>query len=116
MAWRLLDLRVCGDFRQVLKIHSDILPHFKTQTICNQDAFKKGDAVSSLLFNFALQCVITRVHVNYDSLKFNGTHQVWFMLVMLIYWAETYILLKSTEALVVASKKMGLDANAGKTK
>ena len=38
------------------------------------------------------------------------------MLVMLIYWAETYILLKSTEALVVASKKMGLDANAGKTK
>jgi hypothetical protein len=28
----------------------------------------------------------------------------WFVLMMLIYWAETYVLLKNTEAVVVASK------------
>jgi len=41
----------------------------------------------------------------------------WFMLIMLIYWAEVYRLYKkNTEALVVASKETGLDVNAGKTK
>jgi len=38
------------------------------------------------------------------------------MLIMLIYWAEAYILKKKTEALVVASKEIGLGVNADKTK
>ena len=35
---------------------------------------------------------IRRVQVNQDGLKLNGTHQLWLMPMMLIYWEEVYIL------------------------
>jgi len=35
---------------------------------------------------------------------------------MVIYWTEAYILLKNTEALVFASKEIGLEVKADKTK
>jgi len=37
------------------------------------------------------------------------------MLMMLIYWAKAFLLLKNTEALVVASRKNGLEVNADKS-
>ena len=37
---------------------------------------KQGDALSLMLFNFALDCAIRRVQLNLDSLKLNGTHQL----------------------------------------
>jgi len=36
---------------------------------------KQGDALSPLLFNFALDYAIRRIQVNQDELKLNGTHQ-----------------------------------------
>ena len=48
----------------------------------------KEDGLSPLLFNFAFDYVIRRVQVNRDALKLNGTHQIWFMLMTLIYWEE----------------------------
>jgi hypothetical protein len=41
-----------------------------------QNGLKQGDALSPLLFNFALVCVIRKVQKNQVGLKLNGTHQL----------------------------------------
>ena len=82
-----------------------------------KNGLKKGDALTSLLFNFALEYVIRRLQVNQDGLKLNGTYQ------FPIYADDVNILggslptvKENTEALVVASKECGLEVNADKTK
>jgi hypothetical protein len=78
---------------------------------------KQGDVLLPLLFNFALAYAISRVQVNQDDLKLNGTHQ------LLVYADDVNILggrvhaiEKNTDALVVATKEKGLELNADKTK
>jgi len=78
--------------------------------------FKQGVALSPLLFNFALEYDIRRVQVNQDGLKLNGTHQ------LLAYADDVNILggsidtvKKNAEALVTATKEIGLEVNAHKT-
>ena len=53
---------------------------------------KKGDALSPLLFIFALDYAIRRVQVIQDGLKLNGIHYFWFRPMTLIGWEEAYIL------------------------
>jgi len=73
---------------------------------------KQGDALLPLLFNFALEYVIRQVQVNQDSLKLNGTHQhLFYANVDDILGGNVHTLKKNTEALVVASKKNGLEVN-----
>jgi hypothetical protein len=72
----------------------------------------QGEALSPLLFNFALGYAIRRVQVFQNCLKLNGTHQ------LLVYINDVNILAgsvhttkESAEPLVVDSKENGLEVN-----
>ena len=82
-----------------------------------RNGLKEGDALMPLLFNFALEYAIRRVQVNQDGLKLNGTH------CLLVYVDDVNILggsvrtiKKNTESYVFASKEVGQEVNADKTK
>jgi len=83
----------------------------------NRNGLKQGDALSPLLFNFALQYAIRRVQVNQDGLKLNGTHQILaYADDVNILGGSVHMVGENTEALVVATKETGLEVNADKTK
>jgi hypothetical protein len=78
---------------------------------------KHGDALSPLLFNFALEYAIRRVQLNLDGMKLNGTLQ------LLVYADDVNMLgesvnsiKKNTDSFEVATKETGLEVNADKIK
>ena len=82
-----------------------------------RNGLKQGDALLPLPFNFPLEFAIRKVQVIQDGLKLDGTHQ------LLVYADDLNILggsvhttKENTESLVVASKEIGLEVNADKTK
>jgi hypothetical protein len=81
-----------------------------------RNGLKKGDALSPLLFNFALQYAIKRTQVNQEGLQLNGIHQLLFYADVHIIGGSVHTIKKNAEALVAASKENGLEVNAYKTR
>jgi hypothetical protein len=76
-----------------------------------QTGLKQGDALSPLLFNFALEYAIRKVQGNQVGLILNGTQQ-------LLAYADVNLLgdnidtiRKNTETVIDASKDVGLEVN-----
>ena len=82
-----------------------------------RNGWKQGDALLPLFLNFALEYAIRRVQVIQNALKLNGTHQ------LLVYANDVntlggsiHTIKENAETSVVASKEIGLEVNADKTK
>ena len=82
-----------------------------------RNGLKQGDALSPLLFNFAIAYAFRRVQLNQNDLQLNGTQ-------LLLVYADDFNILggsvhtveKNTDALLVGSKEIALGVNADETK
>ena len=78
---------------------------------------KQRDALSPLLFNFAVEYDIRRVQGNRIGLELNGKYQLFVYADDVNMLGENLqIVRKTTEILIKASKDIGLEVNSEKTK
>ena len=76
-----------------------------------RNGLKEGDALSSLLFNLALEHAIRRVQVNRYGLKLNGKQQLLVYTNVNRMGGRGHSVEKNMEILLAASKEIGLEVN-----
>jgi len=75
-----------------------------------RNGLKQGDALSPLLFNFALEYAIRRVQINQDGLKLNGKHKLLaYADDVNILGGSIHTLKENVEALVAATRETRLE-------
>jgi hypothetical protein len=80
-----------------------------------RNGLKRGNALSPLLFNFALQYAVKRIQVNQYGLKLNGMHQLLAYADDLnILGGSVHTVKENAEALVLTAREFGLEVNADK--
>jgi hypothetical protein len=79
-----------------------------------QNGLKQGDALSQLLFNFALEYAIRKVQESQVGLKLNGTHYL--LAYTDLQEDNVDSIKKNKEILIDASEEVGLEIHVGKTK
>jgi hypothetical protein len=90
---------------------------YLSETFPIQSGLKQGDALSPLLFNFGLECAIRKVQENQIGLELNGAHQLFFYAGYINFFGDNTNAIKEfKETLLEASRDVGLEINAEKTK
>jgi len=82
-----------------------------------RNGLKQGDALTPMLFKFALEYAIRRVQVNQDGFKLNGTHHLQpYADDVNMLGRSNNTLKENAEAPVPATREIGLEVSADKTK
>ena len=81
-----------------------------------RNVLKEGDGLSLLLSNFTSEYIIRRDQVNQDCLKLNGVYHLAYADDDKILGGSVHTTREFAESLIVASKEIGPDVNADKSK